>query len=896
MVVRVISLLISAFLCVLLLVGCGSTPWLASIALTPGSATLQTIGATAQFKAVGTYQNRQHPQTANDITSQVTWTSSVPSVATINTSGMATAVDKGTTTITAAWNGVTATSILTVVASAPPVRTLTSITVTPGSQTLNSIGEPAQFIATGNFSATPLTQDMTAQVQWTSSGLQVATISVTGQATALSAGVTTITAASGGVVGTAILTVTGTVPPVGTLTSITVNPSAQIATTISETAHFMAIGYFSASPTALDMTGLVRWISSDPQVATISSTGVATALSPGTTTITAASGGVLGTATMTVTSSALPHTLTSITIIPSAQVAMSLNEPGQFIAIGNYTGSPATQDLTKQVAWLSSDTSVATIDPSTGAAVALGTGTATITATSNGVVGMATLTVTATMPPPRQLTSITVIPSSQTTMAIGETGQFMAIGNYIGSPATEDLTAQVTWLSSDVRVATITSAGVATTAGPGTTTIMAASSGGIVGTATLTVTASAILPSQLTAINIIPSAETGLQVGDQAQLIAIGSYTGSPSTQDISAVTKWSSSNQGVATVDAKGLTTTVGLGTTTITASGDINGNSGIVGTATLTVTALSHTLTSITVIPSSQTLMTVGEQGQFLAIGNFNVYPLTQDMTTQVIWGSSDAAVVTVNGAGLATAGSVGTATITANANGVVGTSTITVTTNNYPHQLTALTIIPATGVQKTTALGETVQYIAIGSFIGTPTTQDMTNQVSWISSDVRVATINSSGLATAVGSVGIPGETTITAMATSNGATITGTSDLTVGNTGINNLPTLTVYEFGQGTGMVQSFTSNWVPGDIINCGSGTGCTGHYALNASVILTAKTSPGSKFGGFSANCFLLIPDPNPLVNNNPNYCIKEEGVQTCTCQMIMGDNATVGAIFNLF
>src|SRR5450759_4803346 len=105
MVVRVISLLISAFLCVLLLVGCGSTPWLASIALTPGSATLQTIGATAQFKAVGTYQNRQHPQTANDITSQVTWTSSVPSVATINTSGMATAVDKGTTTITAAWNG-----------------------------------------------------------------------------------------------------------------------------------------------------------------------------------------------------------------------------------------------------------------------------------------------------------------------------------------------------------------------------------------------------------------------------------------------------------------------------------------------------------------------------------------------------------------------------------------------------------------------------------------------------------------------------------------------------------------------------------------------------------------------------------------------------------------------
>ncbi len=32
----------------------------------------------------------------------------------------------------------------------------------------------------------------------------------------------------------------------------------------------------------------------------------------------------------------------------------------------------------------------------------------------------------------------------------------------------------------------------------------------------------------------------------------------------------------------------------------------------------------------------------------------------------------------------------------------------------------------------------------------TQDMTNQVTWMSSDVRVATINSAGLATAIGSV--------------------------------------------------------------------------------------------------------------------------------------------------
>ena len=88
-------------------VGC-STSGLDSVQITPTTQSV-AVGQTAQFNAVGTFGNAKHPTTQN-ITSSVTWSSSVPSVATINASGVATAVGPGTTTITAggtAYNGPT---------------------------------------------------------------------------------------------------------------------------------------------------------------------------------------------------------------------------------------------------------------------------------------------------------------------------------------------------------------------------------------------------------------------------------------------------------------------------------------------------------------------------------------------------------------------------------------------------------------------------------------------------------------------------------------------------------------------------------------------------------------------------------------------------------------------
>ncbi len=87
--------------------------------------------------------------------------------------------------------------------SAP--ATLSSIVVTP---VLDKVGVNGnvQFTATGVFTDSS-TQDLTAQVSWTSSAANIALINNTGLATGLSLGATTVTATYGGLNGSTTLTV-----------------------------------------------------------------------------------------------------------------------------------------------------------------------------------------------------------------------------------------------------------------------------------------------------------------------------------------------------------------------------------------------------------------------------------------------------------------------------------------------------------------------------------------------------------------------------------------------------------------------------------------------------------------------------------------------------------------
>ena len=261
---------------------------LVSITVTPANPSISLVAATEQFTATGTYSDNS----TQNITTSVIWSSSAPSVATVSNAagsiGQAVPAAVGSTTITATSGSISGSTILTVTSA-----TLVSITVTPINSSI-AVGTNEQFTAIGTYSNNS-TQNITTSVTWSSSNPSVATISSSGNATAVAAGIATITATYGrSIAGSAALTVN---PP--TLVSIAVT-AASSSIAVGATDQFTATGTYSNNSTQ-NITTSVTWSSSNPSVATISSSGNATAVAAGTTTITAASGSISGSTGLTVT-------------------------------------------------------------------------------------------------------------------------------------------------------------------------------------------------------------------------------------------------------------------------------------------------------------------------------------------------------------------------------------------------------------------------------------------------------------------------------------------------------------------------------------------------------------------------------------------------------------------
>jgi hypothetical protein len=151
-----------------------------------------------------------------------------------------------------------------------------------------------------------------------------------------------------------------------------------------------------------------------------------------------------------------------------------------------------------------------------------------------------------------------------------------------------------------------------------------------------------------------------------------------------------------------------------------------------------VNPTLTSITVAPTSASIIERGTQ-QINATGNFNDGS-TKDLTGSASWTSSATDIATVSKGGLVTAASTisnppGTAIITATSGTITASSTITVNTG----PLTAIAISTTT---PNPAAGQTVVFIAMGTFSGSAQQQDITNLVTWSSSNTAVIATISSG----------------------------------------------------------------------------------------------------------------------------------------------------------
>ncbi len=518
------------------------------------------------------------------------------------------------------------------------------------------------------------------------------------------------------------------------------------------TTKLAVTGIYSDNSKA-DLTAKATWDSSNTKVATIGSAGASgvtvTSVAVGPTTISATVGGIKTNTTLTVTNA----NLVAIDINPGSP-AIAAGTKVQLSATGRFSDG-THQDLTDQVSWQSSDTAVATVTPGAGLLSGAAAGSATVTATMGKVQGSAAVTVTNA-----SLTAIRVEPSSPS-IADGTVTQLTATGVF-SDGSTQDLTGVATWSSTSAGVATVSNgganAGLVASQSAGNATIKAVFNG-MTGSTTVTVT-----PAVLTAIGITPV--TGvLPAGVHEQLTAVGTFSDG-SIQDITDQVTWASSQGSVATVGnasgSFGLVNALAVGNTAISAT-----LAGV--TAALPLSVSSAALVSINVSPTSHALAD-GTSLALTATGNYSDGS-TLDLTGQVNWGTTDSTVAQVSNvagdAGRVQAKAPGSVVISATLSQKTGTSRITVTS-------ATLQSIDVTPADPSIAAGLRVSLKATGHY-SDATTQDITGQVTWQTSDSAVVTVSNAPGAQGQAVTLAPGSATVTALIGS----ISGSTAVTVTN---------------------------------------------------------------------------------------------------------------------
>lgn len=337
------------------------------------------------------------------------------------------------------------------------------------------------------------------------------------------------------------------------------------------------------------------------------------------------------------------------------------------------------------------------------------------------------------------VTAVEVSPGTAD-LAPTETQQFTATVTAVGGA--DD---SVTWLSSNEDVATVDADGLVTAVAVGDATITATSvfDATVSGSATVNVVAPAV-----TDVTVAPAA-AAVFVGEDVQLEAVVDTVGGASTE-----VDWSSDDEAVATVDADGLVTGVGLGAATITATSVFDAT--VSGSATVTV-ADEPTVVSLTIEDPGDVYETdvLTLEADVVVLG---------DLSTEVTWLSSDPTVATIDEE---------TGELEALE---AGTTTITATSVEDPEVFNTLEleVLAATVVSVVVAPDALSLDVAESGQLGAEVTAfgGADESVEWSSDDDAVATVDADGLVTGVAI----GTTTIIATSSFDG-TVFGTAAVEV-----------------------------------------------------------------------------------------------------------------------
>jgi len=307
--------------------------------------------------------------------------------------------------------------------SAPPPVTLTGISISPAQVSDDlPIGVTQQFTATGSYSDNSL-QDLSSSATWSSSAPATASVDGNGLATGRDVGTADITASYSGV--TSNVVAVEVINP--TLVSITVAPPVVTSPLpVGRSMPFTAQGVFDNSK-AYDVTDFVTWDSSDQGVATIESTGVATARTDGTTDISASTAAPAVTSNIVALETAI-GVQDSLTIEPHNLDPLPINRTKQLVALLEYADG-TTVNVTDTAEWGSSNTDVAVVETSLqdrrGVVTGKSDGTVTITARdpSTGLEDTQTVVVN-----DATLVTVTITPESPADLPAGTTQAFAAQG------------------------------------------------------------------------------------------------------------------------------------------------------------------------------------------------------------------------------------------------------------------------------------------------------------------------------------------------------------------------------------------------------------------------------------------------------------------------------------
>ena len=777
----------------------------------PSSVSVAAAG-NVNYVVVGeTLQLTETVAPSNATDKSVSWSTSNSSFATVDASGLVTAVAEGQVTITATTTdgGLTGSITLNIVTNYVQII---DVAVQRNREPPYRVGETLQM------SYTYLPVDATdTRVTWSSTNTAVATVDQNGFVTFTDIGSAVISATSVNDPirgqGSYPLYVYGAsdVIPTGLEVSSAGNAtSLEVAATLALTATF----------TPADTTNqAVTWSSSNESLATIDASGVVTGVSTGSVTFTATS----------VTDSTIADTIT-LTVTPSVINATSVSVTGSTNAM---TVGGATQTLTatvspadasnKAVTWSSDASGVASVDAS-GVVTAVANGFANIYATTvDGGHQSNAYAITVTTP----ATSVSVTGSTNA-MTVG--GATLALTATV-SPASASNKA-VTWSTDASGVASVDASGVVTAVANGSVNIYATTVDGGHRSSGYAIT----VTTPATSVSVTGSTNAMTVGGATLALTA----TVSPAGASNKAVT-WSSDASGVASVDASGVVTAVANGSVNIYATTVDGGHQSSAYAITVTTPVSGVTVTSAGGATSLNKNATLQLTATVAPAGASN---------KAVTWSSSNSLVARVDASGVVTGDADGSVTITATS----------VADGTKSGSITLTVVVPVSGITVTSAGG--VSSITTGSTLqltATVAPADASNKAyTWTSGNASIASVDASGIVTGVSAGTITIRATSVADSSKYGSfSITITSSV-VAVTGV------TVTSAGGATSLNKNatlqLTATVAPGNATNkvvtwstsasgvaTVSNTGLVEGIAAGSVTITATSQADGTKFGSIA-------------------------------------------------